>query len=123
MAVGKLRACASSQPHHRQGETLYKVSREISLYQIQVYYIKIHLRTAFRFFAMWLHIFASFLCSKKLSDFVQILYIFYSQQGKTSCWKQILKFKPRSTTFYFIKTLQEYEATSQKNKKVSLNGF
>ena len=39
MAVGKLRACASSQPHHRQGETLYKVSREISLYQIQVHII------------------------------------------------------------------------------------
>ena len=35
---------------------------------------KIHLRRPFRFFALWLHMFVSFLCSKKLSDFIQILY-------------------------------------------------
>ena len=49
--------------------------------------------------------------------------VFCSQQGRTSCWKHILKFEPSLTTFYYIKSLQKYEATSQKNEKVSLNGF
>ena len=34
---------------------------------------KIHLRRPFRFFAMWLHIFVSLLCSKKLSNLAQTL--------------------------------------------------
>ena len=66
---------------------------------------------------MWLYILVSFLCSKKLSDFVQTLYfVLISQQGLTSCWKHILKFEPSLTTFYYIKSYQEYEATSQKKR-------
>ena len=85
--------------------------------------IKILLRRPSRFFAMWHHIFASFLCSKELSNLAQTLEYICFQQDFRPCWVQNINFKQNRTTFYYIKSLQKYEATSQKDEKVSLNGF